>query len=151
MNKLPDELADLTCLLRLDISHNLYLTLPPAVFKMPKLRILKANNNAIIGEFCKFSMKYRPMMGILIHFVRIHASPLTNECESSNSLNFVSFHQNRHRRRPNDRIRVIRISRFTQESIDTTEFGAAKECQSHLPHRIVRTGHRRMGRLERVK
>lgn len=50
MNKLPDELADLTCLLRLDISHNLFLSLPSAVFKMPKLRQLKANNNAIIGK-----------------------------------------------------------------------------------------------------
>lgn len=50
LNKLPDELADLTQLLRLDISHNLFLSLPKVVFKMPKLRQLKANNNAIIGE-----------------------------------------------------------------------------------------------------
>lgn len=54
INKLPDELADLTQLLRLDISHNLFLSLPHVVFKMPKLRQLKANNNAIIGEY-KFS------------------------------------------------------------------------------------------------
>lgn len=54
INKLPDELADLACLLRLDISHNLFLTLPTAVFKMPKLRQLKANNNAIIGESIMF-------------------------------------------------------------------------------------------------
>lgn len=51
INKLPDELADLTQLLRLDISHNLFLSLPHVVFKMPKLRQLKANNNAIIGEY----------------------------------------------------------------------------------------------------
>lgn len=50
INKLPDELADLTQLLRLDISHNLFLSLPKVVFKMTKLRQLKANNNAIIGK-----------------------------------------------------------------------------------------------------
>lgn len=50
LNKLPDEFADLTQLLRLDISHNLFLSLPKVVFKLPKLRQLKANNNAIIGK-----------------------------------------------------------------------------------------------------
>lgn len=50
MNKLPDELASLATLLRLDISHNLFLNLPSVVFKMPNLRQLKANNNAIIGK-----------------------------------------------------------------------------------------------------
>lgn len=50
INKLPDEFANLAHLLRLDISHNLFLSLPKAVFKMPKLRQLKANNNAIIGK-----------------------------------------------------------------------------------------------------
>lgn len=49
MTKLPDELADLSQLLRLDISHNSFLTLPSVVFKMAKLRQLLANNNAIIG------------------------------------------------------------------------------------------------------
>lgn len=57
MNKLPDELADLTTLLRLDISHNLFLNLPSVVFKMPKLRQLKANNNAIIGKCIFFEIK----------------------------------------------------------------------------------------------
>lgn len=50
MTKLPDELADLALLLRLDISHNSFLTLPSVVFKMPKLRQLIATNNAIIGK-----------------------------------------------------------------------------------------------------
>lgn len=64
INKLPDELADLTQLLRLDISHNLFLSLPKVVFKMPKLRQLKANNNAIIGkhiwliQFIEFKIKF---------------------------------------------------------------------------------------------
>lgn len=48
MAKLPDELADLHSLEVLDISHNSFITLPAVVFKMPKLRELRANNNAII-------------------------------------------------------------------------------------------------------
>ncbi|XP_055643657.1 leucine-rich repeat-containing protein 20 [Toxorhynchites rutilus septentrionalis] len=48
MAKLPDELADLHSLEMLDISFNSFITLPAVVFKMPKLRMLMANNNAII-------------------------------------------------------------------------------------------------------
>lgn len=48
MAKLPDELADLHSLEVLDISYNSFITLPAVVFKMPKLRMLMANNNAII-------------------------------------------------------------------------------------------------------
>ena len=51
MTRLPDELANLAQLLRLDMSYNSFLTLPSVVFKMPKLRQLLANNNAIIGKF----------------------------------------------------------------------------------------------------
>lgn len=69
INKLPDELADLTQLLRLDISHNLFLSLPHVVFKMPKLRQLKANNNAIIGEY-KFSSISRWPMATTVHSLR---------------------------------------------------------------------------------
>lgn len=50
MSKLPDELADLASLQRLNISHNTFITLPHVVFKMPQLRHLYANNNAIYGE-----------------------------------------------------------------------------------------------------
>lgn len=49
MSKLPEELADLVTLQILDISHNSFITLPPVVFKMQKLRELKANDNQIIG------------------------------------------------------------------------------------------------------
>jgi Leucine rich repeat len=52
MAKLPDELADMSSLQILDISHNSFLSLPMVVFKMAKLRKLLANNNAIIGEWC---------------------------------------------------------------------------------------------------
>lgn len=57
MAKLPDELADLGSLQRLDISHNSFIVLPGVVFKMPKLRELKANNNAIIGNLKKEKFK----------------------------------------------------------------------------------------------
>jgi Leucine-rich repeat (LRR) protein len=50
MAKLPDELADMSSLQILDISHNSFLSLPMVVFKMAKLRKLLANNNAIIGK-----------------------------------------------------------------------------------------------------
>lgn len=50
MSTLPDELADLASLQRLDISHNTFINLPKVVFKMAKLRHLLANNNAIIGN-----------------------------------------------------------------------------------------------------
>lgn len=49
MSKLPDELADLSLLQNLDISFNSFITLPPVVFKMKKLRELKASDNQIIG------------------------------------------------------------------------------------------------------
>lgn len=48
MAKLPDELADLHSLEMLDISYNSFITLPAVVFKMSKLRELRAHNNAII-------------------------------------------------------------------------------------------------------
>lgn len=48
MAKLPDELADLHSLEMLDISYNTFITLPAVVFKMSKLRELRAHNNAII-------------------------------------------------------------------------------------------------------
>ncbi|XP_014239961.1 leucine-rich repeat protein soc-2 isoform X1 [Cimex lectularius] len=48
MSKLPDELADLAELERLDISHNAFISLPTAAYKMPKLTLLNANCNHII-------------------------------------------------------------------------------------------------------
>jgi len=49
MSKLPEELADLAELERLDISHNAYIALPHVVYKMPKLTHLCAQNNHIVG------------------------------------------------------------------------------------------------------
>jgi Leucine-rich repeat (LRR) protein len=51
MSKLPEELADLAELERLDISHNAYIALPHVVYKMPKLSHLYAHNNHIVGMY----------------------------------------------------------------------------------------------------
>lgn len=50
MAKLPDELEELSALETLDISHNAFISLPYAVYKMPKLVDLNASNNYIIGK-----------------------------------------------------------------------------------------------------
>lgn len=47
---LPDELAALASLQRLDLSHNSFIALPSVVFKIPKLKQLIASYNAIIGN-----------------------------------------------------------------------------------------------------
>ncbi|CAD6241177.1 GSCOCG00009198001-RA-CDS [Cotesia congregata] len=47
-SKLPEELAELQELERLDISHNTFISLPPVTFRMPQLKRLLANNNSII-------------------------------------------------------------------------------------------------------
>lgn len=51
--KLGDEFAGLTLLVRLDISNNYLLSLPAVLFKLPKLRQLRAHHNAIIGMIQK--------------------------------------------------------------------------------------------------
>jgi len=48
ISKLPDELSDLSKLLRLDISFNSFMSIPWAVFDLPKLITFLANNNSII-------------------------------------------------------------------------------------------------------
>lgn len=50
MSKLPDELADLLDLERLNISHNAFIALPNVAYKIPKLAILQANHNHIVGK-----------------------------------------------------------------------------------------------------
>lgn len=51
MAKLPDEIAEMGSLQRLDISYNTFIDLPNAIFKIPKLEQLNANNNHIVGEY----------------------------------------------------------------------------------------------------
>lgn len=87
INKLPDELADLTQLLRLDISHNLFLSLPKVVFKMPKLRQLKANNNAIIDV-----ENDEIITSESLELVDLRKNPLTPLCLDRLRNARVSFH-----------------------------------------------------------
>ena len=58
MSKLPEELADLAELERLDISHNAYIALPHAVYKMPKLTHLNAEHNHIVGKYYSIKLPY---------------------------------------------------------------------------------------------
>ncbi|KAL1508935.1 hypothetical protein ABEB36_003751 [Hypothenemus hampei] len=48
ITKLPRECAELNNLEILDISYNSFMSLPHCLFKMPKLRSLKANDNYIM-------------------------------------------------------------------------------------------------------
>ncbi|XP_014287342.1 leucine-rich repeat-containing protein 20 isoform X2 [Halyomorpha halys] len=48
MSKLPDELADLAELEKLDISHNAFINLPLVAYRIPKLTTLNASHNHII-------------------------------------------------------------------------------------------------------
>lgn len=50
MSKLPDELEELSALETMDISHNSFISLPYAVYNMPKLINLNASHNYIIGK-----------------------------------------------------------------------------------------------------
>jgi Leucine-rich repeat (LRR) protein len=77
MAKLPDELADLSSLQTLDISHNTFITLPSVVFKMPKLRELRANDNAIIDIDTD-----EVITSDSLEFVDLRNNPLTPMCHN---------------------------------------------------------------------
>jgi Leucine-rich repeat (LRR) protein len=64
MSKLPEELADLAELARLDISHNAYIALPHVVYKMPKLTYLYAQNNHIVGTTAPLCNMIFPLITI---------------------------------------------------------------------------------------
>jgi len=51
MSKLPEELAELQALERLDISHNTFIALPSVALRIPQLKRLLASNNFIIGQY----------------------------------------------------------------------------------------------------
>ena len=125
LNKLPDELADLTNLLRLDISHNLFLSLPKVVFKMPKLRQLKANNNAIIGEWMPFYQSFSewvPTIGewkensffpiglCFSHPFFVYTDVENDEIIASDSLELVDLRKNPLTPLCLDRLRNARVS-----------------------------------------
>lgn len=88
MSKLPTELADIASLEVLDISFNSFIALPQVCFKIPKLRILKANNNAIIGEsLIQIQQKRTPIKKI---FLEID----TEEMVASDKLELVDLRHN---------------------------------------------------------
>uniref|UniRef100_A0A182NRK0 Leucine-rich repeat-containing protein 20 n=1 Tax=Anopheles dirus TaxID=7168 RepID=A0A182NRK0_9DIPT len=86
MARLPDELADLHSLEMLDISHNTFITLPAVVFKMPKLRELKANNNAIIDID-----RDEIITSESLEVVDLRHNPLTPSCHDLLKHAVVSF------------------------------------------------------------
>lgn len=76
MSKLPDELAALQSLSKLDISHNSFITLPMVVFKMPKLQKLLANDNNIIEVDGDEGM----IRSDSLELVDLRNNPLTPQC-----------------------------------------------------------------------
>lgn len=81
MAKLPDELCDLNSLETLNISNNSFLTLPPVVFKLKKLKQLIASNNKIfeidfdlldVNNNCLelVDLKNNPLTGICIDILK---------------------------------------------------------------------------------
>ncbi|XP_066999596.1 leucine-rich repeat-containing protein 20 [Anabrus simplex] len=78
MSKLPDELADLAELERLDISHNAYIALPNVVYKMPKLTHLTANSNHIVDVEVE-----RLQEAPSLREVDLQENPLTPRCHDA--------------------------------------------------------------------
>lgn len=76
MGKLPDELSDLEKLEVLDISYNTFVSLPPVVFKINKLRHLKANDNRIID----IDLDDLEIASKQLEVVELQSNPLTLEC-----------------------------------------------------------------------
>jgi len=48
MSKLPEELKDCIELQRLDLSHNSFVNLPNVLFRLPKVKSIRVNNNYIM-------------------------------------------------------------------------------------------------------
>lgn len=76
MGKLPDELADLNHLETLDISCNSFLTLPPVVFKLKKLKKLLAHTNKII----EIDFDLLDVNNNTLELVDLRSNPLTGIC-----------------------------------------------------------------------
>lgn len=76
MAKLPDELCDLNCLETLDISCNSFLSLPPVVFKLKKLKKLLGHTNKII----EIDFDLMDPNNSSLELVDLRFNPLTGIC-----------------------------------------------------------------------
>lgn len=76
MAKLPDELCDLNFLETLDISNNSFLSLPPVVFKLKKLKKLIAHTNKII----EIDFDLLDVNSSLLELVDLRFNPITGIC-----------------------------------------------------------------------
>ncbi|KAF5295571.1 hypothetical protein FQR65_LT10434 [Abscondita terminalis] len=81
MAKLPDEIAEMGNLQRLDISYNTFIALPNAIFKIPKLESLNASNNHIVDVEVEV-LENAPAL----ENVDLCKNPLTPRCHDQLSL-----------------------------------------------------------------
>lgn len=87
MAKLPDELCDLNVLETLDISCNSFLSLPPVVFKLKKLKKLIAHSNKII----EIDFDLMDPNNSSLELVDLRNNPLTGICYDILKESKVSF------------------------------------------------------------
>lgn len=81
MAKLPDEIAEMGNLQKLDISFNTFIALPNAIFKIPKLEQLNASNNHILDVEVEV-LEEAPSL----QKVDLTTNPLTARCHEQLSL-----------------------------------------------------------------
>ena len=67
MSKLPDELRDCVELQRLDLSHNSFVDCPAVIIRLPKLKVIIANNNYIMGKALGWA--YREASSVVLSVV----------------------------------------------------------------------------------
>lgn len=72
MSILPEELAELQALERLNISHNTFIDLPPVTCQIPQLKRLLANNNFIVDVDIE-RLKRAPAL----EYIDLQANPLS--------------------------------------------------------------------------
>ncbi|KAF2366550.1 Leucine-rich repeat [Trinorchestia longiramus] len=75
MSRLPDEMSECTQLEKLDVSHNAFVDIPQVVFRLPKIRVLRINNNYVIDVDVKQLPEESP-----IEEVDLRENPLLPAC-----------------------------------------------------------------------
>ena len=82
LESLPDTLAELTRLTRLNLGHNRLTTLPPAIFSLKELQVLQMNNNQIESvdeKICEVNMLNNLNLAhnkIKVDYIYFQKSPL---------------------------------------------------------------------------